>query len=438
MNTINLSQICHNVPTHQDRESHQTYCKNRFFFGKLHPPIEFVFLHNARNFIVEEIPLYPFSETGEHRILKIRKKDMSTLELLSILADLLHIRQKDIGYAGLKDKHALTYQYISIPNRVFLQYEKALQQHEKFKILQSWLHHNKIRIGHLRGNRFLVRLKKVTPLHFKRLHEEFMIVQKRGFPNFFGYQRFGNFGDNYKQAQYIRKSPTKQNVCERLIVSSLQSYYFNAWLEERIKITSLINSFPIHEAALTLQNTYNLNIDNAVLSILRDSHLPFIPLYGDVCMHYPHGKFFYFGDSINPNDRESQNHTLNKNNSDIPLTQLANDIKRLKDGQISVTGLLSGIGCGIDKSSVQNDRKDCMQGRHKKSRVLLSKNDAAIIENNFCHEILAFGTRRFAWVYPTNVEIEYKEREHVAVLMFELPSGSYATSLLEYLKNDTL
>ena len=126
-------------------------------------------------------------------------------------------------------------------------------------------------------------------------------------------------------------------------------------------------------------------------------------------MHYPHGRFFYFGDSINPNDRESQNHTLNKNNSDIPLTQLANDIKRLKDGQISVTGLLSGIGCGIDKSSVQNDRKDCMQGRHKKSRVLLSKNDAAIIENNFCHEILAFGTRRFAWVYPTNVEIEYKD-----------------------------
>ena len=207
----------------------EQYATQKRFYGKSYPKIPFVFSHNERDFIVEEIPLYPFSNTGEHRILKVRKKNISTLECVKLIAQALHIKEREIGYAGLKDKHALTYQHISVPNKAFKAYENNLHKIDQIKILESCLHGNKIKIGHLQGNKFFIRLKKVTPQSFERLKEEAILAQKQGFPNFFGYQRFGNFGDNYMQALQIKKPPNKQNPLEQLLISSLQSVCFNLW-----------------------------------------------------------------------------------------------------------------------------------------------------------------------------------------------------------------
>ena len=85
-----------------------------------HSPLEFYFAKNHKNFIVEEIPLYEFSNTGEHIILKIRKKNISTIEMIEKISKAMNIKKRDIGYAGLKDKHALSIQYISI-NKVLLE-----------------------------------------------------------------------------------------------------------------------------------------------------------------------------------------------------------------------------------------------------------------------------------------------------------------------------
>ncbi|MCB4750964.1 MAG: tRNA pseudouridine(13) synthase TruD, partial [Sulfurovum sp.] len=76
---------------------------------------EFLFNASSRDFTVEEIPLYEFSGEGEHLVLKIRKKEMTTWEMLDAISTHLGIRRRDIGYAGLKDKHAMTIQYISLP-----------------------------------------------------------------------------------------------------------------------------------------------------------------------------------------------------------------------------------------------------------------------------------------------------------------------------------
>lgn len=378
------------------------------FYGKFYPKIAFLFSHNARDFIVDEIPLYPFNNIGEHRILRVRKKNINTLECVKLIAKTLNIRDKDIGYAGLKDKNALAYQYISVPNKAFLQNECKLHEIPQIKIIESYLHTNKIKIGHLQGNRFIIRLKKVTQQSFERIQEEAFLAQKYGFPNFFGYQRFGNFGDNYIQALQIKRLPNKQNPIEQLITSSLQSAYFNLWLEERLKISNIIQSFSPEDSIKALENNYKLTISKEMASILHKSSLSLTPLIGDVCMHYPHGKLFYFGDMRN-----------------LAEQNLMQDIARLRNGDISITGLLSGINC----------YKENADENTKKYHIKLAKKDSLNIEKKFCHEIMAYGARRYAWVYPSKLELNYhKEQAHLEI-SFILPSGAYATTFLSYIKN---
>ena len=84
-----------------------------------HSKIEFYFKQSVRDFVVDEIPLYDFTKDGEHLILKIRKKNLATWDLINLLAKHLDIHKKEIGYAGLKDKNALTIQYISILKKHF-------------------------------------------------------------------------------------------------------------------------------------------------------------------------------------------------------------------------------------------------------------------------------------------------------------------------------
>jgi len=157
------------------------------FYSLAHTPIPFHFRQNARDFVVDEIPLYEFSGEGEHLVLLMRKKNLSTWDALSIIANHLGINAREIGYAGLKDKNAMTKQYISILKK----HEQKLESfdHENIKFIDRTYHNNKIRLGHLKGNRFFIRLKKVTPTAAVKLSEALKQIKKNGMPNFFGYQR---------------------------------------------------------------------------------------------------------------------------------------------------------------------------------------------------------------------------------------------------------
>ncbi len=100
-----------------------------------HSKIDVIFKQNKDDFVVTEVPLYDFSGEGEHLILKIRKKDLSTWDAVEIIANYLGCKTRDIGYAGLKDKNAMTIQSISIHK----QYEKKLDkfEHPNIKILEK-------------------------------------------------------------------------------------------------------------------------------------------------------------------------------------------------------------------------------------------------------------------------------------------------------------
>ncbi|RUM77332.1 MAG: tRNA pseudouridine(13) synthase TruD, partial [Sulfurovum sp.] len=162
---------------------------------------EFVFNPSARDFTVEEIPLYAFTGEGEHLVLQVRKKELTTWEMLDVLSNHLGIRRRDMGYAGLKDKHAMTIQYISI----MATHEEKLQafNHEKIKILSTTRHNNKIRVGHLKGNRFRIRLKKVLGVQKDKLDSMLQWIQSNGVPNYFGKQRFGIQGDNWQEGKKL-------------------------------------------------------------------------------------------------------------------------------------------------------------------------------------------------------------------------------------------
>ncbi|STQ86328.1 tRNA pseudouridine(13) synthase TruD [Helicobacter muridarum] len=390
------------------------------YYGKLHAPLEFVFSQNARDFIVEEIPLYKFQESGEHAILKIKKKNISTPEAIEIISDKLGIPQREIGYAGLKDKHALSYQFISMPYKSCKNITSNI--HENISIMESHLHNNKLKIGHLLGNKFFIRLKKVSIQNFERLKSEAKLAQEFGFPNFFGFQRFGNFGDNYKLAMNITKPAKRQTKKEKFLISSLQSHYFNLWLESRLKLSSLISSFKPKDAKQAIFQEYKLDLSLDLLKLLHDSKLILKPLLGDICKHYPFGKYFIFGE-------QRVMDILNSTESSMQHIQA--DITRLEQSDIAITGLLSGIESKLPIKAEEFNTKS-------KARNLLATNQAGIIESSFAHNLLAKGTRRYAWVYPKDMKINYIPTKAQATLEFMLPSGSYATSLLEYIKNAPL
>jgi len=224
------------------------------FYSLSHASIDFHFKQSPRDFVVDEIPLYEFSGEGEHLILHIRKKNLSTMELISTLARFLGIKNKEIGYAGLKDKHAMTKQYISLHKKYEEQLEKF--EHENIKILSKTYHNNKIRIGHLSSNRFYIRLKKVNPTDAKKIDEALKSIANNGMPNYFGYQRFGTDGNNHIDGEKIAKGEKKErNVkVRKLLISAYQSHLFNLWLSRRLEINSLVSSFEASE----LENLLNM------------------------------------------------------------------------------------------------------------------------------------------------------------------------------------
>ncbi|MCQ2951246.1 tRNA pseudouridine(13) synthase TruD, partial [Helicobacter pylori] len=158
-----------------------------------HASIDFHFNSSARDFCVHEVPLYEFSNTGEHAVIQVRKSGLSTLEMLQIFSQILGVKIAELGYAGLKDKNALTTQFISLPKKYAPLLEKNTHnlQERNLKILSLNYHHNKIKLGHLKGNRFFMRFKKMTPLNAQKTKQVLEQIAQFGMPNYFGSQRFG-------------------------------------------------------------------------------------------------------------------------------------------------------------------------------------------------------------------------------------------------------
>ncbi len=147
------------------------------------------------DFLVEEIPSYLPCGSGEHCYLVIEKCGITTLEAINRIARSLKVPERDIGYAGMKDAVGVTRQTISIQ---WLSVEKALSlQLDDIRVLSAARHSNKLKIGHLKGNRFQIVIRGVSKDSVRQVPAILGVLEKRGVPNYFGYQRYGAQGNSH-------------------------------------------------------------------------------------------------------------------------------------------------------------------------------------------------------------------------------------------------
>jgi tRNA pseudouridine13 synthase len=155
-----------------------------------------VLKERAEDFFVQEIPLYEASGEGEHVYCEIQKVGLTTFDAIAAIARALGVSSREIGYAGMKDARAVTRQIFSIWGTT----PEAVMAMRLPGITVQWAarHGNKLRLGHLAGNRFAIRIREVDPMKVTMLRPVVSVIEKRGLPNYFGEQRFGRRGDNDK------------------------------------------------------------------------------------------------------------------------------------------------------------------------------------------------------------------------------------------------
>ncbi len=196
--------------------------------------IDFDFEQNEKDFIVDEIAHTTFKGSGNFLILLIKKVEVTTWDMIAEFAKFLNIPAEKIGYAGLKDKHATTTQYISVEAK----YEKAIKKfkNKQIKILKTQRHNFSIRMGDLAGNRFKINLYGVEQIEAGRIEKLAKKSEKSGLPNYFGYQRFGRDGDSIEQAKEMIAGEIhiEDSKVKKFLISIYQSQFFNEWLRERV------------------------------------------------------------------------------------------------------------------------------------------------------------------------------------------------------------
>ena len=191
------------------------------------------FVASPETFVVEEIPAYLPAGEGEHAYLWIEKRNLTTLEAVNRLARVLGIDGRDVGYAGMKDRHATTRQWLSILGVDVARAQAAAV--DGLAVLSASRHKNKLRVGHLHGNRFEVVLGEVAGGEAEKIASALRVLADRGVPNRYGHQRFGSAGDNLARGLALLRGTLREPDSRRrkLLLSAVQSAIFNHVLELR-------------------------------------------------------------------------------------------------------------------------------------------------------------------------------------------------------------
>jgi tRNA pseudouridine13 synthase len=189
------------------------------------------------DFFVDEEPAYQPSGAGDHVFVRIEKRGLATPKAVAAIARALGARERDIGVAGMKDRHAVTRQWLSLPPPLTPEAALAISV-DGITILEAVRHTNKLRTGHVRANRFRLRVRGVGPDAAERASAILeRLAESPGAPNWFGEQRFGRAGDNAARGRELvsgARGLGRDRKLDRLMVSALQSELFNAWLVARL------------------------------------------------------------------------------------------------------------------------------------------------------------------------------------------------------------
>lgn len=205
------------------------------------------------HFIVKENLGFEFAGKGEHFMVKIRKVGENTKYVVNELAKACGVKSRDVSWAGLKDRHAVTEQWISVhlPGKADPDLTDFVAEHPGIEVLETTRHDKKLRPGDLVGNWFQIRLLDLT--NAEELALKLEQVKMHGVPNYFGQQRFGHGGNNVIKArswgndEFRLRDKSKRSF----YLSAARSWLFNMVLSTRIE-QGCVNSLMVGDC---LQNT---------------------------------------------------------------------------------------------------------------------------------------------------------------------------------------
>jgi tRNA pseudouridine13 synthase len=187
------------------------------------------------DFQVWELPLIEPEGDGPHLWLEVQKRGANTRWVAERLAQAAGAKPREVGFAGMKDRHAVTTQWFSIGLQEAGNADWQSWQIPGVTILQALRHRRKLQTGALRGNRFRILLRHLEgPL--EGLEERCQRLAGAGFPNYFGAQRFGRDGGNVgRGARWLERGGRISRGERSIYLSAVRSYLFNLVLAERVR-----------------------------------------------------------------------------------------------------------------------------------------------------------------------------------------------------------
>ncbi len=391
--------------------------------------------YDPESFIVNEIPLdIKRNENGKYHILKVKLYNWDTNKFLMYLADELKISKKRITYAGTKDKTGITTQYFCVN----LPYNSSISSLniKDAELIESFKSNNIIKLGDLRGNEFIIKILSNEDNSDKILDIYNEVVNNGGFPNFYGYQRFGNIRINtHKIGKLILKNRYEDAVKLYLYDPEYDHEDYRINFNETGDAKRALNEFPRHlsfERSLLGYISENNTYEKAFNVFPKNLSMLFIHAYQSYLFNkilskrmkitgnlyeVLEGDVLYSLDNyFNPDKREII-HANKYNLEKLNKLSVENKIRTI----IPLTGynteLSSGIEGEIENKILNEENVNINDFNIKNNRDLSSSGDYRIIS-----------------VIPYDFKMLDENK-----ISFILGKGVYATSFIrEFLKNDLI
>lgn len=248
------------------------------------------------DFRVEEVLGFEADGEGPHLLLTVEKRGANTLWVAEQLARLAGIPAWEVGYAGLKDRHAVTVQHFTLNLDRRPEPDWRVVNSGEFRVLKSLRHRRKLKAGALTGNRFRLALRELT-MPLEALVTKFEAIRTRGVPNYFGPQRFGRGAANIGKAEAALSGELR--IHDRrlfsLLLSTARSLIFNEVLSQRVKADNWNKLLP--GEVLMLDGSHSV-----FQADLADVELPARIAAGDL---HPTGPLWGRGDTMTAGEVQS-------------------------------------------------------------------------------------------------------------------------------------
>jgi tRNA pseudouridine13 synthase len=374
------------------------------------------------DFVVDELPLYTPSGDGPQLLVRVRKRGMTTHEMVQRVAKTLHLPDRDVGFAGIKDSRAVTTQWISVPAAA--ESRLADLSHPWIAVVETARNSRKLRIGELEGNRFEIVVRSVepdVPTAVERARTILAELARRGVPNGFGEQRFGTKGDSDLLGRALVQGDAKEALALYLGRPAPSEHDPRILAARRLfdegKLEEAERSFPprLRTEAIVL-HAFRQHGDpfRALFKIPRRMRLLFLSAYQARVFNRCLEARFETLDRLLDGDVYVRHET----NQEYHCSDPAREQPRADRFEISPAGPIFGPGlmrptgesAAIESEIFTEERLDPAEWRQLFPDLHLR------------------GERR-AYRFPLR-DASVEAHEHGVVLRFTLPRGSYATNVV--------